>query len=380
MKLTRDTWIAIGILLALIVVISAAALQQSKGLNSISYLSTSSAPDGILALKLWLHELGYPSIETAPAVFDPVGDIKTIFILQPILSITEGEWKLLDQWVERGGVLILAGDNSQSMSAFKHFEFSPSFLQGQPSGLAPAAPILNSPSLTEKAAVKTDMGLDSARTDFTPLMNAGGSPVIVTFEQGQGRVILSATPYLFSNAALKDDTAAALVLNIIALSGAKNKVWFDEWHHGFQAGSIIGPSEWLQNTPGGHALLFVVGAIFLAMLLQGQAFGRPVPLIHEIKRRGPLEHVTAIANLNRKAGHRNEVLSQYRQRVKRHLGQRYRLDPSMNDTEYVNLLADYNPAIDRDALLILLKRLSQKNISEAELLKLAAEAARWIND
>jgi len=170
-------------------------------------------------------------------------------------------------------------------------------------------------------------------------------------------------------------------LNILALAGQKGLIWFDEWHHGFQQSrSVIGPGQWLQRTPGGHALLFVVGAIFLALLLQGRAFGRPIPLLHEIKRRGPLEHVTAIANLNRKAGHRNEVLKQYYQRVKRHLGQRYRLDPSLADAEYVSLLSQYNSSVDKDALLNLLKRLSQKNVSEGELLKLAIEAAHWIKE
>ncbi|MBI5963719.1 MAG: hypothetical protein HY863_09615, partial [Chloroflexi bacterium] len=182
------------------------------------------------------------------------------------------------------------------------------------------------------------------------------------------------------NLALKDDTVAALALNILALSSQKGMVWFDEWHHGFQTGSIIGPGQWLQHTPGGHALLFVVGVIFLTLLLQGRAFGRPIPLLHEIKRRGPLEHVTAIANLNRKAGHRNEVLKQYHHRLKRHLGQRYRLDPSLDDAEYARLLSQYNSSINKDELLNLLKRLSQRNVSEGELLKLATEAAHWIKE
>ena len=195
-----------------------------------------------------------------------------------------------------------------------------------------------------------------------------------------GRVILSSTPYIFSNLALKDDGTAALILNLIALTGRDGPVWFDEWHHGFQSENIVGPGQWLQNTPGGHAILFVVGTIFVALLLQGRAFGRPVPLSHEIKRRGPLEHVTAIANLNRKAGHRNEVLRGYHHRLKRRLGQRYRLDPSLSDEEYVNLLSQYNPSIEKEALRKLLKRLSQRDVSESELLKLASEAARWMND
>jgi hypothetical protein len=122
----------------------------------------------------------------------------------------------------------------------------------------------------------------------------------------------------------------------------------------------------------------VAGVIFLALILQGRGFGRPIPLQHEIKRRGPLEHVTAVANLNRKAGHRVDMLRQYHQWVKRHLGHRYRLDPSLPDEEYVAQLAKYNPALEKEKLLPLLQRLVQTNVSEAEMVKLAEEASKWI--
>ncbi len=380
MKFSRDGWLGVGVLLMLIVVTAAAALQQSKG-PAIPYLSSSSEPNGTLALKLWLNELGYESAESSQTVFEPSQNVKTIFIIQPLMLVSENEWKLIDKWLERGGVLVIAGDNSQTADVMDHFDFSTVYLQNQATELSVAAPLLKSPSFASKVPLKTDYALNTTRTDFVHLLSVDGLPVIVSFEQGKGRVILSSTPYLFSNLALKDDTIATLVLNILALAGQKGVVWFDEWHHGFQLSeSIIGPGQWLKYTPGGRALLFVVGVIFLALLLQGRAFGRPIPLQHEVKRRGPLEHVTAIANLNRKAGHRNEVLKQYHQRVKRHLGQRYRLDPSLADAEYVSLLSQYNSSINKDALLNLLNRLSQKNVSEGELLKLATEAAHWIKE
>jgi hypothetical protein len=69
----------------------------------------------------------------------------------------------------------------------------------------------------------------------------------------------------------------------------------------------------------------------------------------------------------------------YHQQIKRKLGQRYRLDPGMDDSEYVEALAGYNRSLDKDALLNLLNRLKRKNISEAEMVHLAAEAAMWID-
>ena len=44
------------------------------------------------------------------------------------------------------------------------------------------------------------------------------------------------------------------------------------------------------------------------------------------------------------------------------------------------MLAGYNPSLKKDELLNLLKRLKRRDISEAEMVHLAAEAAKWIDD
>lgn len=379
MKLSRDAWLGLGVLLALVLLTIAAGLQQS-GEMDVDYMSTSAGKNGLLALKLWLAELGYSPLEGVPSRFEPSPETKTIFIIQPILPISESEWKLLDKWIEEGGVLVIAWNNFETARTVSHYNFSLDLLTPPASELTPASPLLNSPAMAAKTPLTLDLALASSRTDFVPLLSANGKPVALSFEKGYGRVILSATPVLFSNLSLKDDAVAAVVLNLLALAGEKGQVWFDEWHHGLQTVSVLGPEQWLRRTPGGHALLFVVGVVFVALLLQGRSFGRPVPLAHEIKRRGPLEHVTAIANLNRKAGHRAEVLRQYHQRLKRHLGYRYRLDPSLPDVEYVEELSRYNPTVSKEKLSNLLRALSQETVSEGELVHLASEAAKWIKD
>ncbi|HEX2994953.1 MAG TPA: hypothetical protein VHP14_09015, partial [Anaerolineales bacterium] len=185
----------------------------------------------------------------------------------------------------------------------------------------------------------------------------------------------------FSNEGLKKTGNPELVLNVLALARVKGTVWFDEWHHGVKSGSeILGPGDFLRQTPIGHALLFVVFAVFVVLFIQGRGFGRPVPLPQEIRRRGAWEHVTGIANLSRRAAHRSAVMMQYHQQIKRKLGQRYRLDPGLDDKQYVDMLASYNPSIKKDELLHLLKRLKRRDVGEAEMVHLAAEAAKWIDN
>ena len=380
MRLTRDNWLVIGLVVLLSLLTLAAALQKNN-LPHIPYLSTSSAPDGALALKMWMPKLGYRVLEDASSIFQPPADANVIFIIQPIYDISNAEFDQLDAWVKNGGTLILAGDQPYITSALSRYDFSLSYLNSTPDTLPAETPLLTSPDFTSPAPVKADLYLDSTKSNFVTLLASDGHPLIVSFDNGLGRVILSSAVYPFSNLGLKDNANATLVLNLIALAKSRGAAWFDDWHHGLQTNTaIVGPDQWLRATPIGHALIFVVGIIFIALLLSGRGFGRPVPLPHELKRRGPLEHVTAIANLNRKAGHRNAALQQYRIRLKRHLGKRYRLDPSLPDDEYVKMLGQYNPSIDQAALLNLLKGLSKKNVSEAEMVELASDTAEWMKE
>jgi hypothetical protein len=120
--------------------------------------------------------------------------------------------------------------------------------------------------------------------------------------------------------------------------------------------------------------------VLIVLFLQGRGFGRPVPLPQEIKRRGALEHVTGVANLSRRAAHRSAVMMHYHQQIKRKLGQRYRLDPNMDDKEYVQSLSGYNLSLNKDELLGLLSRLRRKDVGESEMVLLAAEASKWIDN
>ena len=239
---------------------------------------------------------------------------------------------------------------------------------------------MDSPPALDLKNAKVGIALISERNDYVVLISQEDQPVLVSFEQGKGRVILGTITEAFTNAGLKEEGNPELVLNVLALAKNKGAVWFDEWHHGVQSGEqILGPTEFLRRTPMGRSLLFITFAVFLVFFMQGRGFGRAVPLPQEINRRGALEHVTGIANLSRRAGHRSAVMYHYHEQIKRKLGQRYRLDPGVDDEEYVNTLAGYNPSLDKNELLNLLKRLKRTNISETEMVHLAVEASKWID-
>jgi len=284
--------------------------------------------------------------------------------------------------VKRGGTLVVAGDGTGARQIADHYGFKVVSTDSVPAALAPENPLMRFPTLKDLPSLRPAAVLRTNRGDLIVDFASGSDPVLVTFQQGMGRVVLSASAYPFTNQGLKEAANPELALNFLALIAARGPVWFDDWHHGLRGGTgeIVGPGMWLRFTPAGRAILFVVGVAFLGLLLQGRAFGRPVPLAHEIRRRAPLEHISAMGNLGRRAGHRSAVMGQYHARIKRTLGKRYRLDPTLPDEAYVAALARFNPSFDTLALLDLLQRLRDPNMSESEMVRLADQAASWIKN
>lgn len=379
-KLSRDSKLGIGLVLLLALVTALAATQQQTE-EEYPVLSTlSSAPNGARALKLWVQELHYAVEEQALANFAPPENTSILFMLEPLFP-TEGELEAVDAWVEDGGTLIAIGEAYGMYSLIDHYEFYFDYLPASLGSPAMEAPLLLSPTPFELTNARVRLALASRRDDYVTLVTFHGQPVLVSFEEGKGRVILGTLAQSLTNAGLKQSGNPELVLNILALAREKGTIWFDEWHHGEQSGEqVLGPAEFLRSTPVGRSLLFVVVAVFSVLFLQGRGFGRPVPLPQEIRRRGALEHVTGIANLSRRAAHRSAVMMYYHDQIKRKLGQRYRLDPGMEDEQYIHTLAGYNPALDQNTLSNLLKRLKQRDISESELVQLAGEASKWIDN
>jgi hypothetical protein len=380
-----DFWLAIALFVLLLIVTVLAAVQQAQEEFSPPLSSLSTAPDGARALRLWVSELGYAVDDKPLERFIPPPQASLIFMLEPFAGITDEEWAALDSWVEAGGVLVLAGNRSGSLAALRHHGFGLSFVSAET--LSVSTPLLTSPPLAAPVSVSTSAVLRSNRHDFVVHLAAGNRPVLVSFRQGDGRVFVSATVEPFSNAGLKQGDSAAIALNLIAAAaagaeGARGAVWFNEWHHGLRATqtAIAGPGDWLRRTPAGQALLYTVAVVFLGFLLRGRRFGRPLSPPQQSDRRAPLEFITAIANMKRRAGHRTAVLSHYHHNLKRNLGRRYRLTPALPDAAFVAQLAAYNPALDAPALLDLLSRLRRPGIGEREMVELAAETTRWLRE
>lgn len=374
------------VLFMLLTAVTAVAVWQ-EAQNAVSQptlASFSNEPEGARALYLYLQEIGYNTSDVVRSEFTIPDAANVVLLLEPMPGITEVEWQIIDEWVRDGGTVVIAGWDFGTSLAMGHYDARLGYLWNQQTAVSLQAPLLTSPPLPVDAPLTTEAVLATDRKDIAVHLatDPEGLPVMVSFTQGDGRVILSTMPQVFTNQGLRVKGHPEVALNHItaaeppAAAGNVKTIWFDEWHHGIRP-EVTASNNWLQRTPAGRALLYVGVVVFMGLVLRGRIFGRPIPLPQETGRRAPIEYISGIANLSRRAGQRTAVLQDYHHRLKRELGYRYRLNPTLPDAQFVHQLAAYEPDVDIVALQNLLARLSAHNVSEHELVDLAAKASEF---
>jgi hypothetical protein len=342
-------------------------------------VSSSNQPDGAKGLRLWLEADGIPVRGGLPQEYAIPDGVAVVLMLRPSRPVAWNASETLSAWIEAGGTLLMA----QSPELREHFNLNQRFGSSPRRDLMPDGTVLAGPLPLQPLRLAPATWLNNVPEEVVPLLAREERIVIGTFPLGQGRVIVSESAEFFTNEALHDPANAALVRNLIAFAGAgpDAPVWFDDWHHGERDFGVpvlpvaTGLAGWLRHTPYGQAVMLAGTLIFFVLLWQGRAFGRPLSLPRARTRRAPLEFVTALANLNRRAGNRQAVSADWQYRLKREIGRRARLDPHLPNPAWLQALRETDPTRDADQLADILYRL-QHAPNDADLVRAAADAAR----
>lgn len=337
--------------------------------------SHGSGPGGALALYRWLEALDYETYRIEYEEFDP-WYVDMLIVLAPRERYSADEVELVREWVEYGGVLLVAeprpGPGAPAAPLLEAFGLA---VEAAPDGelvaTAPALqPALGAPPV-RRIVAQTRAVVTSKEHAAAPLAGGEAGPVLVGMLYGGGYVIASSSVYPFSNAGLRDADNAAAVLNLLRHIPPEGLVAFDEVHHGFVGQPSL--RGLLLGTPWGWATLYaaVVGAGHL--ILTGRRFGRPVPLRAEAARRTSAEYLASMAGLLRRAGKGAYVQEHFRQSFRRRLARAYGLSPDLDDQALVDAIAQSRPAHARAAA-DLLARLARPAHDDAAILAMVREA------
>jgi hypothetical protein len=178
------------------------------------------------------------------------------------------------------------------------------------------------------------------------LASSRGTPVVIDYPLGKGRVIVWSDALPLVNGRLRTSRAATLFVRTAADAAGGRPLWFDEYHHGFQTGDGVMKStlRFLVSERWGHAALQVTVALLGLLLLFGRRFGAPLPP-PPLRRRSPLEHVEALAGAYQQAGARDTARRLLLAGLARRLGRRTAPTPAA-EGEMLRRLAAHPTAGD----------------------------------
>ena len=321
-------WIVVVVAAALVV----GYLFRPDGRRSENVLRSSlrTTPDGVAALARGIERLGPPTeARTTPFVdADPVDG--TIALLEPLLFPSPREVRALLDRVREGGTLLYApryqlGQTGRGATTPLMDSLGVALRLRGAGGLSDEPllrPRWHGHALTaglpapippvHGLRVRGDADPDSSAVDGVERLltaeNDEGVEWIVAAELllGEGRVVVFSEAAPLSNGRAGDDPLAVLAVRAaVAHTRAAETVFFAEFHQGIRSGrtraEVLG--DFFVGSAGGRTLLHLVAASMLVVACLGVRFGAPTPAVAppDLERRSPLEHVSALGDLYRKA-------------------------------------------------------------------------------
>lgn len=286
-------------------------------------------PGGSKALYDVLARLGQPVERRRTPLFNLTRDDghrpALLVEIGPSLALQPAELEEMVRFL-RGGGAVLAVGNAGGITACLGWESKESRRKVEVDSLPVMLPphTASEPDLRLPPVTRYLQPREAAPEDTTPrwraigeLRKEGGCPVLTPIAtdtllrtaflrrpviarlryRGGGQAILAADAEYFRNRRWREgDVPILMTPLLLPPPPRRGRVTWDEYHHGYGregsvAGAVLG---WLARSPGGWALLQLVGVMLVALAVAAVRFGPALTVIQR-RRRSPLEHLEALA-------------------------------------------------------------------------------------
>ena len=286
---------------------------------------------------------------------------------------TEKEVRDIRDFVSTGGTLIVAGADEVLNGLFSAYGLE---LQELTDRLEFSERIPEEPLFPEHPVdavrTQTDFVIETIGREVAVLYGRGNDATIVTLRDGEGRAYFIASDYLFSRSGLRRSGNATFLYNLMSTLPRNARISLaDSRYYTLETKPPNPFVAFVFRTPGGLGAIYICLTFFLFLVLRGRRFGKPLDA-QEKNRRLSAEYVHAMTALYQKGNTRTAVLRHIRERFKADLGARWRVNPNLETTPFLEELA-LRGGVDEDGELIhLMADLDASvNISEARLLDIA---------
>ena len=321
-----------------------------------------------------LHKLKFRVTEISEIYPARLERYDALFLQNLNKAPTEAEVKDIQDFVDTGGTLIVAGDDPVLDGLFGVYGLE---LRALPENQELARRIPDAPFFlrhpVDEIRVRTHYVFEPVTREIAVLYGTEEGATVVTLRYGEGRVFLIASAYLFHKNGLQYDTGnATLLYNLMSTLPRNARIGLAEKRYYTAETRPPNPFAALVfGTRGGLAVVYICIILFVFLVLRGRRFGKPLD-VQERSRRLSSEYVHAMTALYQKGNTRPEVLKHIRDTFRSDLGNRWWVNPNVDTSAFLEEL-EHRGAIDEDEELThLVTDLELSgDISEAQLLDLA---------
>ncbi len=287
---------------------------------------------------------------------------------------TETEVKEIQDFVNTGGTLIVAGDDRVLDRLYMAFGLK---LRKLPESQEFSQRIADEPFFhrhpVDEIRVRTNFVVEPVEREVAVLYGKEAEAVVVTLRDGKGRVFFIASDYLFSVDGLRyGDGNATFLYNLMSTLPHNARIGLAE--SGYYTLETRPPNPFAAlvfGTRGGLAAVYICLTLFIFLMLRGRRFGKPLD-VQERNRRLSSEYVHAMTALYQKGNTRTDILSHIRDKFKADLGNRWRVNPNLDTPTFLEELTQHGAIDENEELANLIAGLEPSgNISEAQLLDIA---------
>ena len=286
---------------------------------------------------------------------------------------TETEVRDIQNFVNTGGTLIVAGDNEVLADLYLAYNLE---LQKLTQRMIFSQRIPEEPLFSERPVdeirTATDMTLEPFGREVAVLYARENDAAIVTRRAGEGRAFFIASDYMFTRDGLRYGGNAAFLYNLMSTLPRGARIGLAQLRYYTLETKPPDPFMLLVfRTPGGLAAVYICLTLFVFLVLRGRRFGRPLDA-QEKNRRLSSEYVHAMTALYQKGNTRMYVLRHIRNNFKADLATRWRINPNVDTDIFLEELTSRGAMNEDDQLTNLMMDLeASTSLSEAQLRDLA---------
>ena len=337
------------------------------------FLSSCDAPGYGTVLYQILNKLKFRVTEISASYPARLHRYDVLFLHALDMAPTETEVRDIQDFVNTGGTLIVAVNDKVLDGLFSAYGLE---LQALTRRLEFSERIPEEPLFprhpVDDMRTKADFAIAAIGREVAVLYGRENDATIVTLRDGEGRAYFIVSDYLFTRSGMRHGGNAAFLYNLMTTLPHKARIGLAEGRYYTLETKPPDPFvAFVFRTPGGLGAVYICLTLFIFFVLRGRRFGKPLDG-QEQNRRLSAEYVHAMTALYQKGNTRTEVLGHIRDRFKADLGARWRVNPNLDASTFLEELA-LRGAIDADGELTkLMADLEPSvNISEARLLDIA---------